>query len=160
MGRTTTIIAAGLSLLLAGCGSDAASGSSTPTACIEGADAYLDALAGAPDEVIVGDTTPLGDCLPREQPASKIADVGEGLVAAATELNRQALRDPLGDATLQLGYLVGVVQARAEQTGGIHEDLALRVESEALFIPRRKALPGGFQQRYEEGLAAGRESTE
>jgi hypothetical protein len=53
---------------------------------------------------------------------------------------------------------VGTVEARADATGGIHEDLALRVESAALFLPQDQALPGGFQQRYEEGMAAGREA--
>jgi len=160
MRRTSRIIATGLVLALAGCGSDSESASSTSTACLEGAEAYVEALAGAPGEVLVDDTTPLDDCLPREQEAGEIAGVGEGLVAAATELNEQAVRDPLGEATVQLGYLVGVVTARAEQTGGIHEELARRVEREALFIPPDRALPGGFQQRYEEGLAAGRGSVE
>lgn len=157
----TTILATILALALTGCGGGGSNlGSSTPTACTEGADAYVDALADLPGEVRIDDTTPLGDCLPREQEAGKIADVGQGLVAAATELNQRASRSPLGEATVQLGYLVGVVKARAGQTGGIHDDLALRVEREALFIPTDTALPGGFQQRYEEGLTSGRESVE
>ncbi len=158
MPRTITIAATGIALALAGCGSGPEPGSSTPTVCIEGPDAYVEALAGAPGEVLVGHTTPIGDCLPREQEAGKIADVGAGMVAAARKLNRRATRDQLGEPTVQLGYLVGVVKARAAQTGGIHDDLALRVEREALFIPQRQALPGGFQQRFEQGLAAGRKS--
>jgi len=142
--------------LLAGCGSGD-DDSATPEACLGGADAFVDALADAPDEVLV-DGTPLGECLADDQEIGQIAEVGEGLVAAATELGRRARRDPLGEPTVQLGYLVGTVEARAETTGGIHEDLALRVESAALFLPEDEILPGGFAQRYEEGLAAGREN--
>jgi hypothetical protein len=155
MRRGAGALAAGLALALSACGSD--DEPATPAACLGGAGAYLAALQVAPAEVSL-DGTPLGDCLAEEQEAGQISQVGEALVAAATELNDRARRRPLGADTVRLGYLVGVVEARAEQTGGIHADLALRVESAATTIPEGRALPGGFQQRYEEGRAAGRES--
>jgi len=149
----------GLTFLLAatavGCGDDTAN---APSPCTAGADVYLDALQSAPDEVVLEDGTPIGDCLTEEQSAGEIADVGQGMIGAARQLNDEALEGPLGEAPVQLGYLVGVVDARAEDTGGIHQDLALNVESAATFIPHDEVLPGGFQQRYEEGLAAGREA--
>ena len=142
-------------LALTGCGEDEAA--ATPAACLAGADAYVDALEAAPGEVAL-DGTPLGDCLTEEQGAGQIAEVGEAMIAAATELNEQARKEPLGEVGVQLGYLVGTVEARAEETGGIHQDLALNVESAATFVPNDELLPAGFQQRYEEGLAAGRDS--
>jgi hypothetical protein len=131
---------------------------STPAACLEGADGYVEALANAPGEVLVGGETPLADCLPEEQAAADQSEVGEAMVAAATQLNDEARKQPQGEVTVQLGYLVGAVQAAAESSSGIHEDLALRVESAATFIPKDELLPAAFQQRYEEGLDAGRAS--
>jgi hypothetical protein len=157
MRRGIIALAAALPLATAGCGGSEG-GAATPVACLEGPESYLQALRDAPQEVLVGGETPIADCLPAEQAAGKIADVGAALVAAATDLNRSARREPLGEATVELGYLVGTVEARADATGGIHEDLTLRVESAALFLPTEQALPGGFQQRYEEGMAAGREA--
>ncbi|MGI9019895.1 MAG: hypothetical protein ACR2G3_04215 [Solirubrobacterales bacterium] len=137
---------------VAACGSDEPP--STPAACLASPDAFVAALATAPGEVAVGDT-PIGDCLVAEQPAGELANVGEAMIAAATDLNEQAREQPLGEATVQLGYLVGTVEARAEATGGIHDDLARSVQSAATYVPGDELLPGGFQQRYEEGLAAG-----
>lgn len=157
MRRGIIALAAALPLATLGCGGSDG-GAATPVACLEGPESYLEALRDAPQEALVGGETPIADCLPAEQEAGKIADVGAALVAAATDLNRSARREPLGEPSVQLGYLVGTVQARADATGGIHEDLALRVESAALFLPQDQALPGGFQQRYEEGMAAGGEA--
>jgi hypothetical protein len=152
MGRTITILAVALALGAAGCGDDETE--STPVGCLQGPDAYIEGLDAAPDEVLVGET-PLGDCLAEEQGGGQIAEVGGAILAAAEQLNQEARRRPLGDAPVQLGYLVGVVESRAQETGGIHRDLALNVESAATFIPNEEVLPGGFQQRYEEGLSAG-----
>jgi hypothetical protein len=140
---------------LSGCGEDEAE--ATPAACLAGADAYLEALGAAPGAVVL-DGTPLADCLTEEQGAGQIAAVGEAMIAAAKELNEDVRKEPLGEAGVQLGYLVGAVEARAAETGGIHRDLALNVESSATFLPKDELLPAGFQQRYEEGLAAGRDS--
>jgi hypothetical protein len=155
MRRGIALCLTGLAMTLIACGSD--DEPSTPVACLGGAAGFIEALEAAPQAVSV-DGTSIGECLSAEQSAGQIAEVGEALVAAATQLNDRARRDPLGDATLQLGYLVGAVDARADQTAGIHADLALRVESAATFVPEDQILPGGFQQRYEEGVAAGRQS--
>lgn len=144
-----------LSALVAGCGSDESP--ATPAACLGGADAYVEALRGAPGEVSL-DGTDLADCLTDGQQGGALGEVGGAMVSAARTLNAEARRQPLGEAPVQLGYLAGVVQERAGETGGIHEDLALNLEAEATFIPGDELLPGGFQQRYEEGLAAGREA--
>lgn len=146
-----------LTLLAAGCGDDDAE-TATPAACQGGSQAFVEALASAPGEVLVDGTTPIGDCLPDQQSPGQQANVGEALVAAATELNDEARRSPQGDAPVQLGYLVGAVQAAAEGTAGIHEDLARRVETAALFVPKGDLVAAAFQQRYEEGLAAARDT--
>jgi hypothetical protein len=148
-------LAAACVATLAACGSDESP--ATPAACLAGAEAIVEALEAAPDEVEL-DGTPLADCLTDGQEGGALAEVGGAMVKAARELNDEARRQPLGEATMQLGYLVGAVEERAGETGGIHEDLALNVEAEATFIPDGEVLPGGFQQRYEEGLAAGRDS--
>ena len=153
LGTALTAIA----LIAAGCGSDD-SETATPTACLGGPQAFAEALGDAPGEVLVDGTTPIGDCLPDEQSGGQIANVGEALVATATDLNEQARRSPQGEAPLQLGYLVGAVQAAAEGTAGIHQDLARRVETAALFVPKGDVVAAAFQQGYEEGLSAGRET--
>ena len=148
---------AAIALLAAGCGDDD-SQTATPTACMGGQQAFTEALADAPGEVLVDGTTPIGDCLPDEQSAGQQANVGEALVATATELNGEARQEPQSEAPVELGYLVGAVRAAAEGTAGIHEDLARRVESAALFVPKGDLVAAAFQQGYEEGLAAGRET--
>jgi hypothetical protein len=140
-------------LAVAGCGSD--SEPATPAACLDGPDAFVKALEAAPGEVTL-DGTPISECLTEGQDSGALAEVGGAMIDAARTLNEEARKQPLGDAPVQLGYLVGAVDARAEETGGIHQDLALNLEAEATFIPGDEVLPGGFQQRYEEGLAAGR----
>ncbi len=155
MRRGTLSALAGLLVVAAGCGASEEI-TATPAACLEGPDPYLKALAAAPEEVLLAGETPISGCLPDEQEAGQIATVGEAMVAAATELNRRARRAPQGEVTVQLGYLVGAVEATAEGTGGIHEDLFLRVESAARFIPKDELVAAAFQQRYEEGLASAR----
>jgi hypothetical protein len=154
---TISVLLTALTLVAAGCG-DGDAETATPAACLGGSDAFVKALAGPPDEVLVGGTTPIADCLPEEQSGGQLANVGEAIVAAATELNEEARRAPQGDAPLQLGYLVGTVQTAAEGTGGIHADLARRVESAARFVPKGEPVAAAFQQRYAEGLAAGTET--
>ncbi len=158
MRRWSLLFVAALALFAAACGGSDEASSSTSSACLESAEAYLEALEGPLDDVLVDGITPIGACLPREQEPGKIADVGALMIAAARKLNRQVRQAPLAAPAGQLGYLVGAVKARAEQTGGIHKDLALRVEREALFLPAGQTLPGQFQQRYEYGVAAGRRS--
>jgi hypothetical protein len=138
---------------LAACGSDESP--STPTACIAPASAYLEALEAAPDPVRLEGTTPISDCLVEEQEAGALQQVGEAMVAAATELNRRALRGDPASVT-QLGYLVGAAEAGAEETGGIHRDLVLRLGSAALFAGDSGELSPRFQRDYDHGFDAGR----
>jgi hypothetical protein len=141
--------------LLIGCGSD--DEPETPVACLAGADGYLQALEDAPGEVRLDGTTPIGDCIVDGQDGGELAQVGEPLVAAATELNRRARRDPGGQVTVQLGYLVGAVQEAAQATGGIHQDLVIRLDAAARFSGDNP-FPASFERAFGTGYAAGQDS--
>lgn len=141
---------------VAGCGSD--DSPDTPVACLASAGGYLRALEAAPGDVRLGGTTPISDCLVEEQGPGAQAQVGEAMVAAATELNSEARRNPDGPATERLGYLVGAVQEAASATGGIHEDLVLRLEEAARYAgPGADVLGAAFQRAFGAGYAAGQD---
>ena len=142
-------------LLVAGCGSDE---EQAPAACLGGKDMYLAALEGAPGEVRLADDVAISDCLVEAQAGGELGQVGEGMVAAATELNRRAQDDPAGGATTQLGYLVGAAQEAASTTGGIHEDLVLRLDSAARFSEGGRGLGAAFERTFGQGYAAGQAS--
>lgn len=146
---------AALAALAAGCGGG---GKSTPVACFEGSGAYVKALAEAPGEVLVGGETPISECLAENQDAGELAQVGEALVEAATELNAEARQDPGGQANLELGYLLGAVERGAEHTQGIHSDLLRRLTVAARFAPGEQPLTPSFLAAYRKGFDAGRES--
>ena len=139
-------------LLLVGCGSEEAE---APTACLAGGDTYLAALQRAPDQVRLDGTTPISACLVDGQSGGELGQVGEALVAAATELNGRAQDDPAGEATTQLGYLVGAVQEAAATTGGIHEDLVIRLDSAARYSASGRAFPVSFERAFGVGYEAG-----
>lgn len=142
---------------LASCGSDGPP--ATPAACSSPASAYLTALKAAPGEVRLGGTTPISDCLVEEQEPGQIATVGASIIATATELNRRVRRHPEPPAIVQLGYLVGAVQEAEATTGGIHQDLKLRLDSAARYSgPGAKAFSAEFERSYGEGYAAGQAS--
>jgi hypothetical protein len=141
---------------LAACGSD--DPPQTPTACLSPASAYLTALKSAPGDVRLADGSAIGECLVPEQGSGPLQTVGQSLVGAATSLNADARREPGGDAALRLGYLAGVVEAATVDTGGIHEDLELRLESASRFTPGGAAFPARFERRFATGYAAGREA--
>ena len=96
-----------LVLVSVGCGSS--DSGTTPTACLVGAPAYLKALEGAPGSVRLAGGTPISDCLVENQSAGDLADVGASLVRAGTVLSAAARKDPGGEQTLRLGYLVGAL---------------------------------------------------
>ena len=150
------ILAALAGLLVIGCGSD--DEAAAPAACLGGADAFLPALASAPDEVRLEGSTPISECIVEEQAGGDLAQVGEALVGAATELNRRARDDPAGMATVELGYLVGAVQEAASTTGGIHEDLVIRLDAAARFAGSDRAFPASFERAFGAGYAAGQRS--
>ena len=139
-------------LLVAGCGS---ADESTPVACLEGAGAYERALKAAPDEVLLEDETPIGECLTRNQSSGDLTRVGEALIETATALNAEAREDPGGAANLQLGYLLGAVQRGSEESEGIHSDLVRRLTVAARYAPGKDPLPPAFYREYRSGYAAG-----
>jgi hypothetical protein len=152
--RSPSILAAlAAAAALAGCGSSEPP--ETPSACRAPASAYLSALEAAPGDVRLEGTTPISGCLVEEQEAGALAEVGKAMVAAATELNRRVLHGASRQTAVELGYLVGAVEARASQTGGIHHDLELRIESAARYAgPQGDSLPPGFEAAFDEGQAA------
>ena len=149
-------ILAGALAALAGCGSDTSP--ETPTACLAPATDYLSALQDAPGQVRLAGTTPISGCLVEEQASGPLQTVGKSVIDAATELNRQVRRDPGSPAAVRLGYLVGAVQEAATSTGGIHQDLVLRLDSAARYTgPEKKPFPAAFEREYGRGYAAGQQ---
>lgn len=142
---------------LLGCGSDDGP-DAAPVACTIAPKGYLSALRSAPDAVLLGDQTPISECLVDDQGAGDLADIGQRLVSAATELNQQARKDPGGTATVQLGYLVGAVEQGSSTTAGIHQELVRRLESAANFFPAGDPPGAAFDDAYQEGFAAGQET--
>lgn len=157
MRRGTLNALAGLvaAAAVAGCGEEDAE---TPAACFAEADAYLSALEAAPADVRLEGTTPISDCLVDGQDGGDLGSFGERLVGVATRLNREATEDPAGDSTVELGYLVGAVQEGAAGTGGIHEDLVIRLDAAARFTEGGTAPPAEFERAFGEGYAAGQAS--
>ena len=137
-----------------GCGSDHGSGAS-PIACTSGPRTYLAALEEAPDAVLLDQQTPISECVVDDQGAGDLADVGQSIVAAATELNRRSHADPGGPDTVALGYLVGAVEQGSATTAGIHQDLVRRLESAAGFVPGGGGPGPAFEKAYQRGYAAG-----
>lgn len=147
---TAFLVALGL---IAGCGS---SDDSTPVACLEGAEAYQQALGAAPGEVLLGDETLISECLTRNQSSGDLTRVGEALIETATGLNAEARAEPDSDAAVQLGYLLGAVQRGAEESEGIHSDLVRRLVVGARFAPGKQPPPPAFRREYRSGYAAGK----
>jgi hypothetical protein len=148
-------LAACLALLAPGCGSQ---DDSTPVACLEGAAAYEKALKDAPGEVLLQGETPISDCLSRNQTGGDLSRVGEAMIEAATGLNAEARTEPGGDASLQLGYLIGAAERGAEESEGIHADLVRRLTVAARYAPDRQPLSSAFYRAYRSGYAAGRQA--
>lgn len=155
MRRGAALILAGALALAVGCGSD--DESRTPAACLGPSSTFLEALDRAPEEVRLEGATPISDCLVPDQDAGPLAQVGESMVGAATELNREVRRDRDPGAAVQLGYLVGAVQEAASTTGGIHEDLVLRLDAAARFAGDDRTFPASFERAFGAGYAAGQE---
>jgi hypothetical protein len=141
-----------IALLVAGCGSS--DGGDTPAACLAPAADYLKALEAAPDPVRLAGETPISSCLVKDQSAGDLADLGASLVQTATLLSDGAEKDPGGEQTLRLGYLVGAVQEGASQTSGIHTDLVRRIEAAPRYLKPRGT--SSFDLTYARGYAAGR----
>lgn len=156
MKRLLSALLAVGSVWLAACGSS--DPDPTPAACLQGANAYLTALEGAPEEARLEGSVPIGDCLVDEQPPGEVSDVGQAMIGAASELNGEARRRPGGQAATQLGYLVGAVEGAASATDGIHADLVLRLNSAARFSEGGQDLGAEFERTFGAGYAAAREA--
>ncbi|UJA21556.1 hypothetical protein HJD18_15930 [Thermoleophilia bacterium SCSIO 60948] len=146
----TTMAAALVAALLAlpACGRE--EDPSTPADCLTDAAAYVDALAAAPDAVTLG-STPIAECLPSDQPSGDLAEVGQTMTQAASQLAAEAA-DGDREAAVSFGYLLGVVEVRAE-VSSVHYDLGLRIGSEQ--APLSDA-PDAVREAVAEGLEAGR----
>jgi|SRR5215213_3052972 len=155
MRSRTLIVLACLATLLVGCGGGR--DTDTPVACLEGASAYVRALAKAPGAVRLNGETPIEDCLTEGQGGGELAGVGEAMVSTATSLNAEARQDPGGKANLELGYLIGAAERGAEKTEGIHADLIRRLVVAARFAPDAQPLSPAFLATYKEGFDAGRD---
>jgi hypothetical protein len=142
-------------VVVAGCGK---SDGSTPVACLEGPNAYVAALDGAPGEVKVADETAISDCLTENQDGGDLSTIGIALVEAATKLSAQARAQPGGEANLELGYLVGAVAKGAESTEGIHSELVRRLAVAARTSPDGEPLTKEFVATYQRGYDAGHEN--
>ncbi len=143
-----------LTTVVAACGSS--DSGATPVSCLVPASAYVKALEGAPGAVRLAGETPISDCLTKNQSAGDLADVGASLVRAATLLSAAAQKDPGGEQTLRLGYLVGAIQAGASETGGIHTDLVRRIQATARYAKPAPRGARSFGLAYARGYAAGR----
>jgi hypothetical protein len=142
---------AAAAVVVAGCGHKE---ETTPVACLEGSKAYLKALADAPGEVLLGGETTIGECLPENQDGGSLAGVGEAMIEAATALNAEAREIGGVEQATELGYLIGAVEQRAEETDGIHANLVQRLVVAARFAPDKQPLSGEFRQAYATGFDA------
>jgi len=152
MRRLVALLVIALAAGALGCGKP---DDSTPVACLEGSDAYLQALKVAPGEVTLDGETPISGCLVENQKGGELATVGTSMVKAATQLNAEARAEPGGEANLQLGYLLGAAEHGAEATEGIHAELIRRLSAAARYSPDNRPLPPAFLRTYKEGFSAG-----
>jgi hypothetical protein len=152
IGRIGAAAAAAAALaMLAGCGSD--EGEEAPSACRADSETYLEVLQAAPGVVRL-DGIPISECFTPSQGSGELAQIGEQMVIAATELNAEASRDPGGPAAVRLGYLIGAASKGAD---AIHADLIRRLNSAARFSPG-EAQSVAFNRGFNRGYAAGQES--
>jgi hypothetical protein len=142
-------------LALGGCGSGGES--TTPAACLAPKGDYLKALRSAPEEVRLAGETAISDCFGGTQGAGDQAQVGQTVVAVATQLNGAARRDPGGDDAVMLGYLAGAVHEGASRSSGIATDLVRRLDTAARFNPGSGTLGAAFERAFGKGYAAGQE---
>ena len=149
-----TLAGAICAVAVGACGTDEPA--ETPAACLAPAAAYLEALEAAPGEVRLAGATPISSCVVPEQASGALQTVGKSVVDAATALNAEVRRTGAQSAIVQLGYLVGAVQEGAAQSGGIHSDLVLRLDSAARFTgPGGEPFGAPFERSFGEGYAAG-----
>ncbi len=140
-------------LALGACGSETPE---TPAACLGSSASYVEALDANPTAPELPGGVAIGDCLVDGQAPGQQSAVGGALVEAATLLNARATRAGGGRAAVELGYLDGAVAEAAAGTGGIHADLARRVDSAARFSKDPNGAGKGFERGFRKGYAAAR----
>jgi hypothetical protein len=143
-----------VALAAVGCGQSTDQGK-TPDSCLSGPVYFNSALEKAPGNVRLPGDTRISDCLVENQGVGDEANVGKYLIRVATSENRAARLHPAGPGALRAGYLVGAVTKGASNTGGIHDVLADRVRTAALYSPAGKPPPEPFDHQYKTGYAAG-----
>lgn len=152
MRRLVALFLIALAAFVVGCGKQ---DDSTPGACLEGSETYVQALKAAPGEVTLDGETPISGCLVENQKGGELATVGTAMVNAATQLNAEARAEPGGEANLELGYLLGAAEHGAEETEGIHAELIRRLSAAARYSPDNLPLPPAFLRTYKEGFDTG-----
>ena len=153
--RLAPLVALAAAAAIVGCASEKPE---TPAACLAPAKDYAAALEAAPQPVRLADGTSISECLVADQSPADISSVGQELIAAATRLNAEAKQDPPGEASVELGYLIGAAQEAGSETAGLHTDLLRRLDSAARFNEGGAPLPASFERAFGEGYAAGQEN--
>ncbi|HEV2820242.1 MAG TPA: hypothetical protein VGW11_07030 [Solirubrobacteraceae bacterium] len=97
-----------------------------PADCLQGQEAFEEALTAAPAPVRLAGDMPISRCVELASSAADMQNVGILVVNVAEDLKQQAA-DGDQTAARELGYLVGAVQRGAERTNGTHLELAFRV---------------------------------
>lgn len=113
---------------LAATGCSTSDESEVPVACRSGEDAFLRALADAPEPVRLEGQTPISDCFARQTDQADLQTVGAALTDAASSLARDARNSGTGDAAVELGYLIGATRRGAEETPALYDELVRRLE--------------------------------
>jgi hypothetical protein len=150
---TLALVLASGSLVI-GCGETE---TETADGCFDGVASFKSSLRQAPGPVLLGGTTSISDCLPKDQSAADLVDFGEIATQVATETGA-AISEGGPDgikAAIDAGYLVGAVEKGAEDSQGIHAVLVERVRSAASNGLSRAS--ESVQGHYEAGYQAGRD---
>ena len=158
MGRVRAFaisLAGAVAVAAGGCGSGEPA--ETPSACLAPASAYLTALESAPDAVALAGGTRISDCLvPEQEPGALARSAGRRRGGDAAQ------RGGARAARRRRGRRARLPRRRGPggrgSTGGIHEDLKLRLDAAARFSPGGGAFPLSFERAFGTGYAAGQSS--
>lgn len=121
--------------LAAGCGEQSAD---PPTACRQGQQAVVGALASAPGPVRI-DGVSISGCMTDGADAGDLQELGAAVNGAAARLAEVAAERPDSAEAVQLGYLTGALKRGSEQTQGLHSELVRRVDQELVRVDRGSA---------------------
>lgn len=139
----------------------------TPPACLGASSTWVTALSAAPDQVLLAKSTPISECIPQDQGAAQLEEVGKIAVETATQFSAfykggeggsgQTGSESSVQAALMAGYLVGALEKGAESSEGIHAALVTRVKSAATngLEAAGQQVQGAFQKGHEAGRETG-----